>query len=66
MLCVLIFIHKWRDPQFKVDSERQIFEKLFMAVSITVRVFDRNLLKGNRRRNEIRFVLSFDVWPGLG
>ena len=23
--CVLIFIHKWRDLQFKVDSERQIF-----------------------------------------
>ena len=29
------FIHKWRDLQFKVDSERQIFfEKLFMAVLI--------------------------------
>ena len=27
------FIHKWRDLQFKLDSERQIFfEKLFMAV----------------------------------
>ena len=23
------FMHKWRDLQFKVDSERQIFEKLF-------------------------------------
>ena len=23
------FIHKWRDLQFKVVSERQIFEKLF-------------------------------------
>ena len=27
VLCVH-FIHKWRDLQFKVDSERQIFEKL--------------------------------------
>ena len=26
------FIHEWRDLQFKVDSERQIFEKLFMAI----------------------------------
>ena len=25
MLCVLIFIHKWRDLQFNVDSEGQIF-----------------------------------------
>ena len=24
------FIHEWRQLQFKVDSERQIFEKLFM------------------------------------
>ena len=25
VVCVLIFIHKWRDLQFKVDSERQFF-----------------------------------------
>ena len=25
MLCVLIFIHDWRNLQFKDDSERQIF-----------------------------------------
>ena len=24
VVCV-IFIHKWQDPEFKVDSERQIF-----------------------------------------
>ena len=30
MLCVLNFIHKWRELQFKVASERQIFEKLFI------------------------------------
>ena len=29
MLCVLIFIHKWRDLQFKVTSERQIFRETF-------------------------------------
>ena len=31
MLCVLI-IHKWRDLQFKVDSERHFFVKLFMGI----------------------------------
>ena len=32
------FIHKWRD-------------QLFMAILFTLRVFARNLLRGNRRRN---------------
>ena len=50
------FIHKWRDLQFKVDSERQIFEKLFMAAFFTPRVFARNLLRGNRRRNTFRIL----------
>ena len=48
MLCLL---------QFKVDSERQIFEKLFMAILFTLRVFARDLLRGNRRRNN--FCISF-------
>ena len=30
---------------FKVDYERQIFAKLFMAILFTVGVFVRNLLK---------------------
>ena len=34
VVCVT-FIHKWRDLQFKVDSERQIFEKLFMAILLS-------------------------------
>ena len=41
------FIQKWRELWFKVDSERKIFEKLFMAILFTVRVFARNLLRGN-------------------
>ena len=45
------FIHKWRDLRFKVDSERQIFEKLFMAVLITLIVPASNLLRANRQRN---------------
>ena len=34
MLCVLNFIHEWRDLQFKVDFERQTLENLFMAILI--------------------------------
>ena len=37
--------------QFTVDSERQIFEKLFMAILFVLWVFARNLLRGNWRRN---------------
>ena len=33
------FIHKWRDLQSEVDSERQIFEKLFVAILFTLMVF---------------------------
>ena len=49
------FIHKWRDLQFKVDSERQIYLRNFSwQFLLTLRVFARNLLRGNRRRNTIR------------
>ena len=53
------FIHMWWDLQFKDDSEHQIiffFEKLFMAILFTLRVFARNLLRGNRRRNNFRLL----------
>ena len=48
VVCVNFYtLYKWRDLQFKVDSERQIFlEKLFMAIFFTLRVFVRNLLSG--------------------
>ena len=47
--CVCVnFIHEWRDPQFNTNSERQTFEKLFMAILIVLSTFDRNLLKGSR------------------
>ena len=46
------FIQKWR----QVDSERQIFEKLFMAIWFTLGVFARNLLRGYRRRNTFRIL----------
>ena len=45
------FMREWRDLQFKDDSEQQIFEKIFMVDLFTFRVFARNLLGGNCRRN---------------
>ena len=45
------FIHKWRDLQFKSRLRTtDFFEKLFIAILFTLRVFARNLLRGNRRR----------------
>ena len=35
------FLHKRQNPQFKVDSERHIFEKLFKVIFFTRRVFAR-------------------------
>ena len=62
------FILKWRGLQFKVNSERQISEKLFMAILFTLRVFERNLLTGNRRRNTFRISFWCPAWdsnPGF-
>ena len=47
------FLHKWRGLQFKVDSEEQIIDKLFMEILFTLSLFARNLLRVNRRRNTI-------------
>ena len=51
-----------------IDSERQIFEKLFMASFFTLRVFARNLLSGNRRRNSFCILFWCLAWgsnPGF-
>ena len=61
MLCALIFIHEWRDLQFKVDSERQIFYE--MAIYLLLRAFTRN-----RRRNTFRILFWCLAWgsnPGF-
>ena len=47
MLCALLCIHEWRDLQFKIDAELQIFEKLLLANLFTLKVFTRNLLRGS-------------------
>ena len=58
LLVCVNFIHEWRHLQFKIDSERQIFEKLVMAILFTLRVFARNLLRRSRRRN----IFIFSYW----
>ena len=58
LLCIH-FIHEWRDLQFNVDSKRQIFEKFSWQVYSTLRVFARNMLRGNSRRNIFSFHISF-------
>ena len=59
------FIHKWRDLQFKVDSERQIFlGNFFRAGLVTLRLFAKSLLKENRRRNAFSY-FNFDNCPGI-
>ena len=41
VVCVLIFIHKWRDLQFN-KKQQQMFEKLFMAIFIKDQITDTN------------------------
>ena len=62
------FIHKWRDQQFNVDSERQIFLSNFSWHLITHRVFAINLLRGNPRRNTFHILFWCLAWcsnPGF-
>ena len=63
MLRVLVPMHEVEELQFKVDSERQIVEKLFITFLFTLRVFARNLLRGSRRRN---IFLYLDLMSDLG
>ena len=41
---------------------QRFFEKLFMAILFTLRVFARNLLRENRRRITFLYFV-FNVWP---
>ena len=51
------FIDRWRDLQFKVDSERQIFWETFHGNFIYSEFLPEIA-------EEILFVFYFDVWPG--
>ena len=64
-----IFIHKWRDLQFKVKSERQIFEKFFMAIWFYCIVFLSEGYWEENSRKKYFFVyfglmskLGFELW----
>ena len=57
------FIHKWRDLQFKVDSERQIFWETFhgnfyLLSDILPEICWAEIAE------EILFIFYFDVWTG--
>ena len=54
------FTHKWRDLQLKVDSERNFSWQFYLLL----KVFAKNLLKENRRRNI--FIFNFVLTSGLG
>ena len=53
------FTYKRRDLQFKVDSERQIFWETFHGNFYLLSEFLSEMAE------EILFVFSFDVWPGI-
>ena len=57
------FIHEWRDLQFKVDSERQIFEKLFHGNFIYSQSFCQ---KSAERKSPKKYFLYFILMSGLG
>ena len=51
------FIHKWRDLQFYSRLRTTDFLRNFSwQFLFTLRVFGRNLLRGNRRRNTFRIL----------
>ena len=57
------FIHKWRDLQFKVDSERQIFWETFSWQFYLLSEFFPEIC-WEEIAEEILFVFRFGVWPG--
>ena len=52
------FIHERRDLQLKSTPNDRFFKKLFMAISFTLWIFARNLLRGSRQRN----IFIFPCW----
>ena len=64
----IYFIYTWRDLRFKVDSERQIFLRIFSWQFSYSQSFARNLLRENHRRNTCRssfWCLAQDTNPGF-
>ena len=67
MLCVLILYISVGTYSLNSIPNDRIFEKLFMAILFEYRVLARNLLRGNRRRNNyILFrCLAWGLNPGF-
>ena len=68
MLCVLILYISGGTYSLKSTPNDRFFEKLFMTILFTLRVFARNLLRGNRWRNTFRisfWCLTWDSNPGF-
>ena len=61
VVCVNFIYKRW-ELQFKVDFERQIFEKRFIAILFTLLVFARSLLRGNGRRNTFCILFWYLAW----
>ena len=59
MLCVLILYISGGTYSLKSTPNDRFFEKLLMAILFTLRVFARNLLRGNRRRKLSVFCFVF-------
>ena len=68
VLCVLNLYICGGTYSLKSTPNDRFFEKLFMTILLTLRVFARNLLRGNRRRNNLRisfWCLAWDSNPGF-
>ena len=68
MLCMLILYISVGTYNLKSTPNDRFFEKLFMAIWFTLRVFARNPLRGNRRRNTFCILfccLAWDSNPGF-
>ena len=62
VVCV-IFIHKWRELQFKVDSKRQIFWKIFHINFFYTQKFWQ---KSGDRKSPKKYFSYFVLMFGLG
>ena len=61
----IVCVNEWRDLQFKVDSERQIFEKLFYIYSYSFcqKSAERKdkIAKENKNNENTRFLFTFFI-----
>ena len=58
------FIREWRDLQFNVDSEQQIFEKLFHGRFVYSQSFCHKSAERKSPKKYFSYFI-FDDWPGI-